>query len=877
MVARAAWAIGRPGRRVARVLTVLGALLAGTGTAARAQSHADTATAGGTWSDTTYQDAVIQLNIEDGPSAVLAALTYETKLLLPVRRYLEMVQVPVPAVALHDSLVAILEPGDVRVVFRPSAHLLRKGDLTLPYDSLDVTWWDGDLFASTALLDRLLGVRTDVNWPTLVATVGGSSRLPVVAAARRDRRHAMLAASHPVSPDILELPLRSRAADGAVASWSLTAASGGPTDQMDLDLGFGAELFGGGLELRPSIWSTAGTSQADWKWSWSRISTEPGQIPQFRLGDVVSGGRTSREFEGAMITNAPYVRSSQFDVEQFVARVPQGWEAELYESGRLLSFADASQVGEFRTPLQLGYGQNPLELVLYGPGGQTEHVTRTIRVPYNRLPEGRFEYAFAAGACRYDPCQGYLSGDARYGLSEHVTLQAGWDAFSRRDQAALWQPYLIASGALLPSLGLTGEAVANDHLLASANYEPTEDLRVTATQTWFSQAGASLSGAFGENARSEGTLFWRPPVWRGTLYVQGTGVLATGPGLRQELLRLSGSVRVQRIRYTLGVLDDALHGAQVAGHDDFMFDASADAVVEGPWRWLRGSTVQSEFGVDPRHGITALRGQIGRSLTRAVRLDASLGWLQGSGATLELAFSTSRPGPRMGLTSRSTSGTGSEELLTADGSMAVDPRTHVVEFSDASGLGRAGISGVLFRDDNNNGIRDANEPGIAGIPVQVGGWPAETDSSGRFAAWGMNADQPTQITVDTLSFGNPQLMLPAPVVEVRPEANAFGVINVPVVVGAEVGGIVLLDGQPVPGVPVVLRELDTGAEITILSYADGAFYKGSVPPGDYEVTVPDAVLQRLAATVPPLGIFVPPGAGEKRFMDLRLTLQSVKP
>jgi hypothetical protein len=198
----------------------------------------------------------------------------------------------------------------------------------------------------------------------------------------------------------------------------------------------------------------------------------------------------------------------------------------------------------------------------------------------------------------------------------------------------------------------------------------------------------------------------------------------------------------------------------------------------------------------------------------------------------------------------------------------------MARLSDASALGRAGISGVLFQDDNNNGRQDPGEAGIPGVPVRVGGWPATTDTSGRFSAWGMFPTEPLQIQFDTLSFGNPQLVLPAPVLRVRPAPNSFGRIAVPVVVGAEVSGYVTLGDAPLAGVEVILRELNTGAEIRAITFHDGAFYRGAVPPGEYEVVLPEARLTRLRADAIPLSIFVPPGGTERRFSELRLRLEA---
>ena len=73
--------------------------------------------------------------------------------------------------------------------------------------------------------------------------------------------------------------------------------------------------------------------------------------------------------------------------------------------------------------------------------------------------------------------------------------------------------------------------------------------------------------------------------------------------------------------------------------------------------------------------------------------------------------------------------------------------------------------------------------------------------------------------------------------------------------------------------PVILRDLNTGREVTIVTFADGAFYRQAVAPGDYEVTLPSDVLDRLKAYAPPLSIFVPPGPEEKRFDDLELRLE----
>jgi hypothetical protein len=821
--------------------------------------------------DTAYVDAVIQLNIENGPSAVVPALEYNSTLLLPLHRFLDLAEIHVDTIALHDSAVVVLEPGHVVVRFVPAARVVTRGTESVPYDTADVAWSDGDLFVATGLLDRLLGLNTSVEWENLSAVVGRTAGLPVVQRSRRERRHQLLYRPGPPS-QVLDVPLRQRVVDGAVFTWSVTAATSGPTNQLSADLGFGTGLLGGSAELRPQLWSDHGASNAQLQASWTRAWSGSYWIRQARIGDVQTSGRRSMLVQGAVITNAPFIRSSEFDIEPIVGSVPAGWEAELYDGGRLLGYADANAVGAFKVPLQLRYGENPFNLVLYGPSGETVQQKRTIRVPGSRLPDGQFEYAVAAGRCQYDPCDGLMSADMRYGLSSHVTLQGGSDAFFQGVRGTVWQPYAVVSAAPLPALGLTGEAVVNGHLRAAVDYSPSEDLRASATVTRFARAGASYSGAGAQTSESDGSLFWRPGWMHGALYFNGTGVVSVSPGLRQVVERLSATTQVGQIRYSLGLLYNTLYRGAAGDSAGFAIDASADAMLLGSWKWLRTSNVQGQLAVEPARGLTALRASIGRRISQLFRLDLAVGWFRLGGLSLELGVTTATRGPRAGTRSR-LSQAGSQALTYSSGSVAWDPRSRLVKTGDGADLDRAGVAGVLFRDDNGNGVRDPGEPGIAGIPVSVGGYAATTDSDGRFAAWGLYPTEPVRIVVDTLALPDPHLLLPASVIRVRPTPNAFGEIQLPVVMGAEIAGFVVLGDQAVAGVPVVLRDLNTGREITIATFGDGAFYKAAVPPGEYEVTLPDAVLDRLNAFAPPLSIFVPPGAGEKRFEDLQLRLE----
>ena len=821
--------------------------------------------------DTTHVEAVIRLDIEHGPSQVVSALVLETKLLLPLRTFLTMAEVRIEEFVLHDSVVVILEPGHIPLQFHPSAHELTRGTERFDYASTDIVWFDNDLYVTTDILDRVLGVASNITWSDLSVMIGQASGLPVIQRARRERRRQLMGTSQQSLVDVLNIPIHERVIDGGVMSWSLTVATGGSTKQFALNLGFGGTLFGGSAEIRPQIWSAGDVSATNLRGSWLRSWPNSTWLRQARVGDIQSNGLRSRMLRGFVFTNAPYTRSSEFDIEPLQGVAGPGWEVELYDGNRLLAYADADALGAFRVPLQLRYGQNPLELVTYGPQGQVSRQKRTIRIPFSRLPVGRIEYSVAAGACYYDPCNGTIGADVRYGLSNFVTVQGGWETFFNESTDNLWQPYAVISATPIRSIALTEEAVINGHLRTTVEFEPTIDLRVTGGYTHYALAGTAYSGTFAETNRLEATVYWRPGWVKGMLFFQGTGLRSTGSNMTRNIERISATTRFNSVRYSLGLLYSSVN--QINRH--FTMDASADANLSTSSKWLRTANVQGQLAFEPTEGLTALRAAIGRRIGNILRVDGALGWFRETGLSLELSFSTLRPGPRMGVRSRVTSNTGSEALSFAYGAVALDPRTRLLRLGDGVDLGRGGISGILFRDDNGNGIHDSDEPGLSDIPVRVGGWPSTTDIDGRFSVWGLIPSDAVQIQVDTLSFEDSHYLLPASVLIVRPNPNTFGAIQIPVVVGAEVSGFVVMGNTALAGIPVVFRELNTGVEIIVLTFADGGFYKLAIPPGEYEVTLPETILQQLHAIVSPLNIVVPAGAGEKRFEDLQLRLEPV--
>src|SRR5256714_4263116 len=123
----------------------------------------------------------------------------------------------------------------------------------------------------------------------------------------------------------------------------------------------------------------------------------PLHATHFGMGDVegfdsgltgsVAAGR------GAVITNRPLSARSAFDRTRFEGDLPSGWEAEIYRNGELLAFAKANSSQRYVfEDVQLLYGENQIQIILYGPQGQMRTREEMLNVGQDNVPKGKTWY-----------------------------------------------------------------------------------------------------------------------------------------------------------------------------------------------------------------------------------------------------------------------------------------------------------------------------------------------------------------------------------------------------------------------------------------------------------------------------------------------------
>ncbi len=275
------------------------------------------------------EEAFVDLRIFRGPHAIVDVLVRDSSVFVSLPQFLRLAEVRTARSDIGSRVVSVIEPDGVRVVFDTDLNAVSRADSSFALPAASAVWNERALFVRTDVLARAYSVRVTVDWEDLVILVRGGEQLPAVRRLERVRRRAFVSAARSLSQPAHPLPVKRRLADGAVLDWAATTSTTDPLGTASLDLGFGAQVGGGSLELRHRQQSFAGhqvgTSEAAWTKAWSHGRW----LRQLRVGDVFSTGRATRRLRGVTVTNAPFVRAPDFASEWFNTPLPEGWEVEL--------------------------------------------------------------------------------------------------------------------------------------------------------------------------------------------------------------------------------------------------------------------------------------------------------------------------------------------------------------------------------------------------------------------------------------------------------------------------------------------------------------------------------------------------------------------
>ena len=577
----------------------------------------------------------------------------------------------------------------------------------------------------------------------------------------------------------------------------------------------------------------------------------PLKATHFGFGDVegfdsrlTGSAATGR---GAVVTNRPVRSLSSFDRTRFEGDLPAGWEAEIYRNGELLGFArpDANQRYLFDN-VPLMYGENDVRIVLYGPQGQTRTHSEMINVGQDNVPAGKTWYW--AGFSQ--PGRDLLSfrrpaDDVRQQSEAQAAISVEHGLDERTSVGVLARAMLIRDEKLTFVEGNIRRSIGPALVEVSGAYDGKGGTAMRA------QALAKIGSV---NATIEALL-------ANDFHLRGDRPQT----VREARLALDAPIRVGR----------AVLPAHVGVHYTDRRDGSAQ--LEAAAR-LSASIERFNLATDIRYrrqylksgpsppaelewsllgsgriGDVRVRGQSTFDLAPERRFrsaELSTYWSASDKVDWEAALAYDGPNSRgrarlthiRRLSGMALAVTG--EAAT-DGSVALGFN---INFSLDSGggfklsrqpLASAGaIHARVYRDLNDNGVRDGSEPFEKGALITTGTRLAEkmTDARGAVLVAGLAPFTPITVGIDESSLSDPMLVPKKALQVVVPRPGVPVEVEIGLVGGGDIeGALVKSGGLGFEGLGVEL--LDAGGKVfaTAQSDFDGFFLFERVPYGTYRI------------------------------------------
>lgn len=583
----------------------------------------------------------------------------------------------------------------------------------------------------------------------------------------------------------------------------------------------------------------------------------------FEVGDVT--GHSSKLLgpgingRGAAVTNQPLFTPASFDRTRFEGELPAGWEAELYRNGQLLAFAAAGSDQRYRfEDVQLLYGDNQIDIVLYGPQGQIRTRSENVNIGQENVPSGKTWYWAGVNQPGRDlvDFNRYADDPNRPRLQATVAVAHGID--TKTSVALLAQAVELEDERLTYVEGAVRRSVGRALIEVAAARDSKGGTAARAqVLTRLGDVSLSAEAVVARDFRIEGR---------------------ERQSAREARLSADAPIKIGR--------------TTIPAHADVRFTDKADGTsqleaaarlsshfnrfnLSGDVRYRRQLGTSS--GADPPPRVEA--GLIGSGRIGGVRVRGAATWevqpeARFKAAELSAYWSASRNADfEAGLAYDAQARVGRARLahvrrfeslaLSVTGEAASDGALALgfnLNFSLDSSRGfqlsrqplanTGAVHARVYRDTNDNGRRDLGEPLEKGALVTTGPRLAErgTDARGQVLVAGLANYVPVAVGIDTSSLDDPMLAPRKALQVVVPRPGVAAEVDIGLVGAGDIEGAIVRDGgDGFEGLDVELLDAAGKVVATTRTDFDGFFLFERVAYGRYTVrlTAESARIARL--------------------------------
>ncbi len=637
--------------------------------------------------------------------------------------------------------------------------------------------------------------------------------------------------------------------------------------------------------------------------------------PQLPLTAIGQQGR------GALISNIPYDRATQYDRTTIQGDLQTGWEVELYRNDELLSFQRASANGRYEfTDVPLLSGLNIIRLVFYGPFGQSREETQRFLVSANLTQQGKSYFRASVSQQNTNsfdvrnqnqitnlsgttPAQNAaVQGKARamfeyeYGLLDNLSLFANTAHFTTTDNVT--RNY-VGSGVGTTLAGVYGRAdVAHDvsyggNALKFLIQDNLAGISISAEHQQYMDFVSEFTESATDSVLRRSTVRADTPLTLPYLPQFNNGVSATQTlydsdrktnelnyrlataihrvALSHNLTYRTDSVPTTTTSFGIGGLPVTTTSLDKQTTGEFIMSFPVSQFV------LRGNVM---YGITPEKELQTLLAaaeyNFSRDTNTVLQIDKQLISQKLTNITLGLNhnFEKFRLGSNVSHSSDGNNALG----VTLSLSFGEDPRTGDFRLYPDYSAGSGIISARTFHDVNGNGTFDEGDRPLenARLLINHGTSQTPTDSNGEVLLRNIQPDTRSSLTLDSKSIENPYLMSKQVGVDVVTRAGVAAMVEFPITGSGDVEGtvrIASLDADTKDAANVDLQLFTTDGKLvreTQTSF-DGYYLLNGVPAGEYILRVSPEQAGRLGFITPPdRGVTITNDEADSHIIDLEI-------
>ncbi|WP_440055589.1 MSCRAMM family protein [Pseudoalteromonas sp. T1lg65] len=578
-----------------------------------------------------------------------------------------------------------------------------------------------------------------------------------------------------------------------------------------------------------------------------------GTFTEVSVGDVqatqIGANMFAQQGRGVRFSDRPLTRPINNQRILISGPVQVGWDVELYRNGLLIAQQNNIEIGRYEFEnVDLLYGENVFELVMYGEQGQVVKETQTYYTQQNAVKKGRGFYEVSLteigksvfGDEQYTASNAswQLNGRYDYGLTEDLAVYAGYQHIKGKKNFADEQ-YVTAGVS----------ANLNKSVLLDVDFNHGEYDDFLALNVRTKLLGQQISSRY-EIKRDKET---NNDAERLNIQMLGDFMLGQMPKVayRFEYNLFQNELQADRQTFQSlfsignhwGRFSNQLTWRQVDGNN---------SDLEGYFRWQRRifgiySRMTARYDIQPEAEFQSLEAELSKQIAEAFDLNFThFNDSRQSYRYNKIGISWNHDDFRLFGDFKYDSNDDWNMSISSQFSIGT---AHTLDdvFITSKRLSRTGSLMVkAFVDDNNNGYYDEGEKPLPEVVVRARQNFArgKTDENGIVLLPSMVNYKKTDIVIEPDSIPDPFLIPASEGFSFTPRPGFIEYAEIPFVHSSEIEGVVELteeEGSKPLGFTSVSLYDSSGKEVARTKTAyDGFYYFVGLKPGTYRAAVSDA-------------------------------------